>query len=92
MQFWVLLESQPHIRQYCERPATAIIDGKEQVIDFWARLDDQEQWIIVGNEDDSVLPMERVKRSKSLTGGPHVFPVGQPQTDCFSQTFTYPFV
>lgn len=59
MQFWVMLESQPHIRRYCERPATAIIDGKERVIDFWARLDDQEQWIIVGNEDDSVLPMER---------------------------------
>ncbi len=58
MQYWVMLESQPHVRKYCERPATAIIDGKERVIDFWTQLDNQEQWIIVGNEDDSILPVE----------------------------------
>src|SRR5450830_262477 len=36
-----MLEAHPSGTQYCERPATAVINGKERLVDFWLRMNAQ---------------------------------------------------
>jgi hypothetical protein len=58
VQLWVMLEAQPRVKSYCERPAVAVIDGQERLIDFWVQLDNQEQWFVIQAEGEPILDLE----------------------------------
>jgi hypothetical protein len=58
VQLWVMLEAQPRVKSYCVRPAVAVIDGQERLIDFWVQLDNQEQWFVIQAEGEPILDLE----------------------------------
>lgn len=58
VQLWAWLEGNPDVKQYCERPATTIIDGKEQLVDFWFQQGDQERWWIIRADGELLLERE----------------------------------
>ena len=57
IQLWAWLEGSPDIKQYCERPTTAIIDGKDQLVDFWFQQGNEEHWWFIRTNDE--LPLEQ---------------------------------
>jgi hypothetical protein len=50
VHLWVMLEANPSVTRYCERPACAVEDVPESAADFWVLRDGKEQWLTL--EDD----------------------------------------
>jgi hypothetical protein len=50
VRLWVMLEANPSVTRYCERPACAVEHVPESVADFWVLRDGNEQWLTL--EDD----------------------------------------
>ena len=53
---WLLLEADPAVVTFCERPGYAQIDGCRRLADFWVRYGDREELILLGEgrfEDES---------------------------------------
>jgi hypothetical protein len=54
---WLLLEADPAVRTFCERPVVARTQEAKRVIDFWVRYDDREEFLLLGDgaeEPDTV--------------------------------------
>ncbi|MCG5076623.1 hypothetical protein [Paraburkholderia tagetis] len=47
---WVLLEADPAVMTFCERPGYVEIDGDQRLADFWVRYADRDKLVIL---DDS---------------------------------------
>ena len=58
VQLWAWLEGNPDVKRYCERPATTIIDNKEQLVDFWFQHGDKERWWIIRADGEPLLERE----------------------------------
>ncbi|MCY1231857.1 hypothetical protein D9M68_571850 [compost metagenome] len=44
---WLLLEADPAVVAFCERPCYAPIDGCRRLVDFWVRYVDREELLLV---------------------------------------------
>ena len=53
-----MLEAHPGVTQYCERPAIAVIDGKERLVDFWLKMDGRERWFVISTDAETSLNIE----------------------------------
>jgi hypothetical protein len=51
VRLWIMLEANPGVTNYCERPALSDEPVTEPIADFWVMRDGAEQWLIV---DDNV--------------------------------------
>ena len=52
LDVWVLLESQPSVISYCERPLVVPDTRPKRVIDFWVRFQDREKlWIVLRSRE-----------------------------------------
>ncbi|WP_168788304.1 hypothetical protein [Paraburkholderia aromaticivorans] len=40
---WLMIESDPAVRTFCERPGFMMLSGKRYVVDFWLKYDDHEE-------------------------------------------------
>jgi hypothetical protein len=49
IQQWVLLEANPTVKAFCERPGFVVIDGQRVLADFWVRYADRKELVILGN-------------------------------------------
>jgi hypothetical protein len=49
---WVLIEADPTITTFCERPGFVLIDGRRHLADFWVRETDREALLLLS---DSVV-------------------------------------
>jgi len=47
LQQWVLLEANPTVEAFCERPGFVIIDGQQILADFWVRYADRQELVIL---------------------------------------------
>lgn len=47
VRLWALLESNPHVISYCERPAYWRHDNSQQLVDFWVKVGRRELcWVV----------------------------------------------
>ncbi|WNC95012.1 hypothetical protein RI103_34605 [Paraburkholderia sp. FT54] len=44
---WLMLEANPAVKTFCERPGFIAVDGQRRVVDFWARSDDDECLVVL---------------------------------------------
>ncbi|MFX1767838.1 hypothetical protein PWP93_35745 [Paraburkholderia sp. A1RI-2L] len=51
VRLWIMLEANPGVTNYCERPVPSVEATTEPIADFWVMRDGAEQWLIV---DDNV--------------------------------------
>ena len=63
VQLWTLLESNPRVSTYCERPAYWQAGAQQQLIDFWVSAGRREQcWVVTAEPQparDGVLDPDR---------------------------------
>lgn len=54
---WVMLETDPNVEAFCERPGFVIIGGKKILADFWVRYAGREELVILrdGNREDDPM-------------------------------------
>jgi hypothetical protein len=57
-EYWISLEADPLVLDFCERPARAMINDREYVMDFWVqRNDDSQAFVTLAfDEDSDALP------------------------------------
>jgi len=53
-----MLEGHPGVKQYCERPATAVINERERLVDFWMMMNGMERWFVISGDAETSLDME----------------------------------
>lgn len=53
-----MLEAHPGVTQYCERPATAVINGRERLVDFWMKMNGLDRWFVISGDGEASLDME----------------------------------
>jgi hypothetical protein len=51
VRLWIMLEANPGVTNYCERPVLSVEPVTDPIADFWSLRDGAEQWLIV---DDNV--------------------------------------
>ncbi|MCM2496218.1 hypothetical protein ACVCIH_20415 [Burkholderia glumae] len=51
VHLWVMLEANPSVTTYCERPVLSVEPATQPIADFWVMRDGAEQWLMV---DDNV--------------------------------------
>jgi hypothetical protein len=57
VHLWVMLEANPGVTNYCERPALSVEQAAESVADFWVIRDGVDQWLTVeDNVDEARVP------------------------------------
>jgi hypothetical protein len=54
VRLWIMLEANPGVTNYCERPALSVEPLTEPIADFWVMRDGAEQWLIVDDNVDGV--------------------------------------
>lgn len=54
VRLWIMLEANPGVTNYCERPALSVEPVTEPIADFWVMRDGAEQWLIVDDNVDGV--------------------------------------
>lgn len=53
-----MLEAHPCVTRYCERPATALINGKERLVEFWLMMNGVERWFVISADAEDSPDME----------------------------------
>ena len=57
-EYWVVLEADPGVEVFCERPVRFRAAQGEAVADFWVRSQHHEAILLLGEHDQSALPAE----------------------------------
>jgi hypothetical protein len=70
---WLLLEADPTVTYFCERPGYVQYDGQQRIADFWVEFIDRHELVLLddlrdepsdarpaGNFDEAELPVRRV--------------------------------
>jgi hypothetical protein len=50
LEQWLLLEANPKVISFCERPGYVLIDGNRRLADFWVRFADREELVVLIDE------------------------------------------
>jgi hypothetical protein len=49
LEAWLMIESDPSVRTFCERPGVVRLDGQRCVGDFWVHFADREELVVLSN-------------------------------------------
>jgi hypothetical protein len=52
LEQWLLLEADPMVIVFCERPGYVIVNGRERLADFWVRYVDRQELVILDDTFD----------------------------------------
>ncbi|RQR48113.1 hypothetical protein DIE19_33665 [Burkholderia sp. Bp9126] len=52
LRLWIMLEANPGVTSYCERPALSVEREMEPLADFWIMRDGREQWLSIDDSPD----------------------------------------
>jgi hypothetical protein len=47
LSLWILLEANPDVEQFCERPGHILIDGERRLADFWIKRTAQSEYLVL---------------------------------------------
>ncbi|MDR5736247.1 hypothetical protein QCE47_28510 [Caballeronia sp. LZ025] len=53
LEQWLLLEANPKVISFCERPGYVLIDGNRRLADFWVRFADREELVVLIEESSN---------------------------------------
>ncbi len=53
LRLWIILEANPGVSSYCERPALSVEAVTEPLADFWIMRDGRERWLSVDDSADA---------------------------------------
>ncbi|PMS34976.1 hypothetical protein B0G57_1128 [Trinickia symbiotica] len=70
LEQWLLLEANPTVISFCERPGYVLIDGHRHLVDFWVRYVDRAELVFVS---DSKIESNAKTSSRDLDG--NAFPI-----------------
>ncbi|WP_423381205.1 hypothetical protein [Burkholderia sp. LMG 32019] len=68
-ELWLLIEADPAVQTFCERPGYAQLGGQRRLADFWVRYVDREELVILS---DTLLerPLHVARPDNELDGMP----------------------
>ena len=49
LEAWLMIESDPVVHSFCERPGLVRLDGQRCVADFWVRFADCEELVVLSD-------------------------------------------
>jgi len=52
LRLWIMLEANPGVTSYCERPALSVEGVTEPLADFWVMRDGRQQWLSIDDSAD----------------------------------------
>lgn len=78
LQQWILLEADPSVETFCERPGYVIIDGRRTLADFWVRYADHDELVIHNDVADDNNAVEKTGGTLD-TRGLSIRHVGAPE-------------
>jgi hypothetical protein len=74
LEAWLMIESDPTVRSFCERPGLVRLNGQRCVADFWTRFVDREELVVLSDPvvitdtkrqqaefDTDVVPVRRLE-------------------------------
>ncbi|QDQ82182.1 hypothetical protein [Paraburkholderia megapolitana] len=70
LEAWLMLESDPAVHTFCERPGLVRLDGQRRVVDFWVNFVDREELVIL--PDPVVMDDARLQLAVFDTDAPPV--------------------
>ncbi len=47
LEQWIVLETEPKVRTFCERPGSVQVDGQVYLADFWVRYQDRQECLLL---------------------------------------------
>lgn len=65
LEQWLLLEANPRVITFCERPGYVLIDGYRRLADFWVRYVDRQELVIL---NDSTIEVNVIESRRDLDG------------------------
>ena len=65
LEQWLLLEANPRVTTFCERPGYVLIDGYRRLADFWVRYVDRQELVILS---DSAIEGNLMESRRDLDG------------------------
>lgn len=65
LELWLLLEADPTVTTFCERPGYVQIDGRRRLADFWARYAGREELLVL---TDAAAEIETKAADRELDG------------------------
>jgi hypothetical protein len=65
LEQWFLLEADPAVTTFCERPGYVHVEGQQRLADFWVRYVDRQELVIL---DDSHVDEKMPKSHRALDG------------------------
>lgn len=73
LRLWIMLEANPGVTNYCERPALSGEAVTEPLADFWIMRDGREQWLSVDdNVEEQADALDRQTAAQSGRSAPDV--------------------
>jgi hypothetical protein len=82
VHLWVMLEANPGVTNYCERPALSVEQAAEPVADFWVMRDGVQQWLIVDDNVDEARVPDPHSASQTTQDGPCVETIFRKDIEC----------
>jgi hypothetical protein len=69
LEQWILLEADPAVVTFCERPGYVQFDGHQLLADFWVRYVDRQDVVVLNDSrvDDEISDASRELDGKALT-------------------------
>jgi hypothetical protein len=68
LRLWIMLEANPGVTSYCERPALSVERVAEPLADFWIVRDGREQWLSIDDSASTHEPQTAAQISRSAPG------------------------
>lgn len=53
---WILLEADPAVITFCERPGYVVVEGVKQLADFWVCFSGRQELVILNDMEDENVP------------------------------------
>lgn len=54
---WILLEADPAVITFCERPGYVVVEDERRLADFWVRFSDRQELVILSDIEAEKLPV-----------------------------------
>ncbi|KVQ18864.1 hypothetical protein WL99_11935 [Burkholderia cepacia] len=68
-ELWLLIETDPAVQSFCERPGYAQLNGQRYLADFWIRYTDREELVFL-SDTLAEMPLRAARPEYELDGVP----------------------
>ncbi|NTZ88441.1 hypothetical protein FCJ61_37015 [Burkholderia metallica] len=68
-ELWLLIETDPSVQSFCERPGYAQLNGQRYLADFWVRYADREELVIL-SDSFAEMPLPAARPDDESKGIP----------------------